>query len=144
MAEHHFRDPLAFEVLRILAFYFLGYNLLELCTSLFTSFQDTFSSGLMGFCQQFSTLIFVIVFRTTASLDIVSYSYAWIIGVAVAIVAGLVIVARKYRHVLTGAKLKRDGKFMKSYVKYALWAFLVVNVSVLLGSVNQQIVVNVL
>lgn len=89
----------AVEVLRILAFYFLGYNIIQLCTTIFVAFQDTFAQGLTNFIQQFSNLIFTVIFRLTASLTLVSYSTVWIIGVAVAIVVGVGLLIGKYRHV---------------------------------------------
>jgi hypothetical protein len=52
----------AVNILRILAFYFLGYNVIQLCSTIFVSFQDTFAQGLVGFSQQVSNLIFTLIF----------------------------------------------------------------------------------
>jgi len=85
----HFHDTGAIGVLRILAFYFLGYNIIQLCSTIFVAFQDTFAQGLTSFIQQFFNLIFTVVFRLTASLTLTSYSIVRMIGVAAAIVVGV-------------------------------------------------------
>ena len=62
MATVHFHDMGAVGVLRILAFYFLGYNIIQLCTTIFVAFQDTFAQGLTSFSQQFASLVFTVIF----------------------------------------------------------------------------------
>jgi O-antigen/teichoic acid export membrane protein len=99
LAAVHFHEPLAAQILKILAFVFLGSNLLTLCSTIFTSFQDTFASGLVNFANNAMTLVFTIIFRTMASLTTISFAYAWIIGVATAIIVGISILLGKYRHV---------------------------------------------
>jgi O-antigen/teichoic acid export membrane protein len=162
----HFHSPLAAQLLKILAFYFLGYNLLTLCSTIFTSFQDTFASGLVGFANSTMTLIFSIIFRATASLTTISFAYAWLIGVGTAIIVGLGILFGKYRKVffLSTYELQPSNTLplttsstssstsatsstrttLKQHFSYALWVFLVANVANLLGQVDQQVVVNVL
>ena len=94
-------------VLRILAFYFLGYNIIQLCTTIFVAFQDTFAQGLTGFMQQISNLIFTVIFWLTASLTLQSYSVVWIIGTAVGIVVGVGLLVGKYRHIFMKEKGER-------------------------------------
>jgi O-antigen/teichoic acid export membrane protein len=148
LAINHFHDLVAVDILRILAFYFLGYNIIQLCSTIFVAFQDTFSQGVVSFIQQISNLIFTLIFWGTASLTLVSYSVVWIIGIVVGIVVGVGILVGKYRHIfkIQDAKLKtQDSKVvLKHHFKYALWVFLVANVANLLGQVDQQVVVNVL
>jgi O-antigen/teichoic acid export membrane protein len=157
LATVHFHDMQAVGVLRMLAFYFLGYNILTLCSTIFTAFQDTFASGLTNFIQQISNLIWTLFFWGTASLTLFSYSVVWIIGVAVAISVGVGFLVGRYRFIfqkdetelsLTEPPLspltKGGSRVLKQHFKYALWVFLVANVANLLGQVDQQVVVNVL
>jgi O-antigen/teichoic acid export membrane protein len=149
LARVHFHDMAAVGVLRTLAFYFLGYNVIWLCKTIFLAFQDTFSQGFVDFMQQIFNLIFTVVFWLTASLTLESYSMVWIIGVAVAIITGVGILVKKYKHVFIASgnppllqEERRDT--LKQHFKYALWVFLVANVANLLGQVDQQVVVHVL
>ncbi|MDR2415495.1 MAG: oligosaccharide flippase family protein [Candidatus Peribacteria bacterium] len=152
LATLHFHDIQAVEVIRILAFYFLGYNILTLCSTIFTAFQDTFASGLTNFIQQISNLIFTIIFWTTASLTLTSYAVVWIIGVVVAIIVGVGFLVNTYRGVFIKEQhtpapiLSMTERIitLKQHFGYALWVFLVANVANLLGQVDQQVVVNVL
>ncbi|MDR2540470.1 MAG: oligosaccharide flippase family protein [Candidatus Peribacteria bacterium] len=157
LALHHFHDPLATQILKILAFYFFGLNIITLCSTMFVSFQDTFSQGLVSAIQQVVNLVFTVVFWATASLTVVSYAWVWIIGVVTAIVTGVSIVALKYREVfkreqkesyslfsITTGFSKEGKSTLKQHFKYALRVFLVANVASLLGQVDQQVVVNVL
>jgi O-antigen/teichoic acid export membrane protein len=86
----------------------------------------------------------------TASLTLTSYSVVWIIGTAVGIVVGIGFLIGKYRHIFCFSRsdvpLRLDWvkTTLKQHFSYALWVFLVANVSNLLGQVDQQIVVNVL
>ncbi|MDR0651129.1 MAG: oligosaccharide flippase family protein [Candidatus Peribacteria bacterium] len=151
LATVHFHDIGAEKVLKILAFYFLGYNIIQLCTTVFTAFQDTFAQGVTGFLQQISNLIFTIIFWLTASLTLTSYSMVWIIGTAVGIAVGIGILLGKYRNIFLPQKepsslyqKEQRKEVLKQHFKYALRVFLVANVANLLGQVDQQVVVNVL
>jgi O-antigen/teichoic acid export membrane protein len=101
LATVHFHDMEAIGVLRILAFYFLGYNIIQLCSTIFVAFQDTFAQGLVTFVQQISNLIFTVIFWLTASLTLMSYSVVWIIGTAVGIMVGVGLLIGKYRYVFS-------------------------------------------
>jgi len=97
LATVHFHDMKAAGVLKILAFYFLGYNIIQLCSTIFVAFQDTFAQGLTNFIQQFSSLIFTVVFWITASLTLTSYSIAWIVGTVAAIGVGVGLMVGRYQ-----------------------------------------------
>ncbi|MBQ7075021.1 hypothetical protein IJM86_08540 [bacterium] len=45
-----------------MAFYFLGYNVIQLCNTIFTAFQDTCAQGATDFTRQLGILIFTIFF----------------------------------------------------------------------------------
>ncbi|MDR0606830.1 MAG: oligosaccharide flippase family protein [Candidatus Peribacteria bacterium] len=160
LSIYHFHDPIAKQILQILAFYFFGVNVVTLCSTMFVSFQDTFSQGLVQSIQQIVNLVFTVIFWATASLTIVSYAWVRIIGTLTAILVGVGIVIGKYRYVFIRdinepplslasnlgrtALQKERLKTLKQHFKYALWVFFVANVATLLGSVDQQVVVNVL
>jgi O-antigen/teichoic acid export membrane protein len=152
LAINHFGDPIAADVLKILAFYFFGLNFITLCTTMFVSFQDTFSQGLTNSIQQIVNLTFTIIFRAMACLTVISFAQIRIIGVITSILTGGTLVRVKYRHVFRPdpedtflpQQLSIKKTVLKQHFNYAIRVFLVANVSNLLGNVGQQVIVNVL
>lgn len=152
LAIHHFHDPVASQILKILAFYFFGLNIITLCGTLFVSFQDSFSQWLTSAIQQVVNLIFTITFWSLSMLTVISYAWIRIIGVVTTIIVGWSIVLVKYRHIFCPSKdetflpneVSEVKSTIKTHFKYAIWVFLVANVSNLLWSVDLQVVSNVL
>lgn len=142
LAIHHFHAVEAENVIKVMSFYFLWYNLIQVCSSIFVAFQDTFSSGLIGFSNMFSVLIFSIIFRLWASFDVSLFALAWIIWTGIWIAIWLIQIFRKYSHLLKLPRDSIDKNIVSTQFKYAFWVFLTSNVWTLLWNVDQQLVVN--
>lgn len=142
LAIHHFHAIEATNVIKIMSFYFLWYNVIQVCSSIFVAFQDTFSSWLMQFCNMFSVLIFSILFRIFASFNVSLFALARIIWVAMWISIWLIQLFRKYSHLLKLPREEIDKSLISRQFKYAFWVFLTTNISTLLGNVDQQLVLN--
>ena len=142
LAIHHFHAVEATNVIKIMSFYFLWTNLLQVCSSIFVAFQDTFSSGLVWFSNIFSVLIFSVIFRISAGFNVSLFWLAWIIGVAVWILIWIIQILRKYNHLIKLPRDSIDKNLILTQFKYAFWVFLTANVSTLLWNVDQQLVVN--
>ncbi len=142
LAIHHFHAIEATNVIKVMSFYFLWYNLLQVSNSIFVAFQDTFNSWLMLFCNSFSVLIFSIIFRTFASFNVSLFALAWIIWVVIWISIWLIQLFRKYNHLLKLPRDAIDKNLISTQFKYAFWVFLTYNVWTLLWNVDQQLVVN--
>ena len=142
LAIHHFHEIAATNIIKVMSFYFLWYNLVQVCNYIFVAFQDTFSSGLVQFSNLFSVLIFSIIFRISASFNTSLFALAWIIWVAVWIWIWIVQFLRKYNHLLKLPRDKLDKNLISIQFKYAFWVFLTSNVWALLWNVDQQLVVN--
>lgn len=142
IAIHHFHTIEAINVIKIMSIYFLWYNLLQVSNSIFVAFQDTFSSWLTWFCNYFSILIFSIIFRAFANINVSLLALSRIIWVAVWIWIWLIQIFRKYKHLIQLPREKLDKKIVSTQFKYALWVFLTTNISTLLWNVDQQLVVN--
>ena len=142
LAIHHFHEIAATNVIKIMSFYFLWTNLIQVCNSIFVAFQDTFNSWLMSFCNSFSVLIFSVIFWISASFNVSLFALAWIIWVAVWIWIWLIQLFRKYNHLLKLPRDKLDKKLISTQFKYAFWVFLTYNVWTLLWNVDQQLVIN--
>lgn len=142
LAIHHFHEIAATNVIKIMSFYFLWYNLIQVCSSIFVAFQDTFSSWLVGFSNMFSALIFSVIFRIWASFNVSLFALAWIIWVGVWICIWLTQIFRKYKHLLQLEREKIDKNLISTQFKYAFWVFLTANIWTLLWNVDQQLVIN--
>ena len=142
LAIHHFHEIAATNVIKTMSFYFLWTNLLQVCSSIFVAFQDTFSSGLIGFSNMFSVLIFSVIFWLWASFDVSLFALAWIIWTGIWISIWLIQLFRKYSHLLKLPRDPIDRSIVSTQFKYAFWVFLTSNVWTLLWNVDQQLVVN--
>ena len=142
LAIHHFHSIEATNVIKIMSFYFLWTNLIQVCNSIFTSFQDTFSSGLISFSNIFSVLIFSIIFWISAGFNTTFFALSWIIWIAIWIWIGMIQIFRKYNHLIKLPRDKIDKNLVNTQFKYAFWVFLTANIWTLLWNVDQQLVVN--
>jgi len=142
IALHHFHTIEASQVIKIMSFYFLWYNLTQVCSSIFIAFQDTFNSWFMQFCNLFSVLIFSILFRVFASFNVSLFALAWIVWAGVWIWIWITQIFRRYKHLVQLQREKIDKNLISTQFKYALWVFLTSNIWTLLWNVDQQLVVN--
>ena len=142
LAIHHFHEISAENVIKIMSLYFLWYNLIQVSNSIFVAFQDTFDSWLMQFCNQFSVLIFSILFWIFASFNVSLFALSWIIWVAIWIAIWIIQIFRKYKYLIQLPREKLDKKIVSTQFKYAFWVFLTYNIWTLLWNVDQQLVVN--
>lgn len=142
LAIHHIHSIEATNVIRIMSFYFLWYNLIQICSTIFVAFQDTFNSWLVLFCNMFSALIFSIIFWIFASFNVSFFALSWIIWAAVWIWIWLIQISRKYKHLIKLPREQIDKNLISIRFKYAFWVFLTANIWTLLWNVDQQLVVN--
>lgn len=144
LAIHQFRSPEAAQVLRNLAFYFIGINFLSVFMSVFNSFQDAISYGLSEFTRMYTILAFTLIFRLTKTLTVDTFSIARISGIVIWLLVIGIIFLKKYRHTFQKGKLIFSWELIKTQLKYAFRVFLGANIGSLLGQVDQQIVINLL
>ncbi len=144
LAINHFRSPEAVQILRTLAFYFIGINFIGVFTSVYNSFQDAISLSLSELTRMYTILWFTLVFRLTKTLTVNTFSIARISGIVICLIVIGIIFLKKYRHTLQRGKFILSWELIKTQLKYALRVFLGANIWSLLGQVDQQIVINLL
>ena len=142
LAVNHFHSIEAVNLIKIMSLYFLWYNALQIFSTIFVAFQDTFSSWLLNFSNMFSVLIFSVLFRIFASFDIWIFALSRIVGIVVWILIWFMQIWRKYSHLLKLPRDKLDKNLISKQFKYALRVFLTANIGTLLWNVDQQLVVN--
>jgi len=117
---------------------------LQVFASIFISFQDTISNNLLDFSRSYAILIFTIVFWTWHTLTASSFTLSRISWLGIALIAGIIILWKKYGHTLQKGKFERDTSLIKRQFKYALRVFLWANIWSLLWQVDQQMIINIL
>ena len=142
LAENHFHNTESANVIKIMSFYFLGSNIIQVCSTFFSAFQDPFSTGIVEFSKMFSALVFSIIFRCFASFNVSLFALAWIIWIFIWISVWIIQFFRKYNHVLRIPREKIDKTILIRQFKYAFRVFLTANIWTLLWNIDQQLVVN--
>lgn len=144
LAQHHFHSPLAIDTIKTLARYFIWINIIQAFSSIFVSFQDTLSQGLVEFTRMFSIFWFTIAFWLTKMISLQNFSMIWVGGLVLAAIVCFVIFLKKYRHTFSKGTREFSGNLLKTQIKYAFRVFLGANVRMLFSQVDQQIIVNIL
>lgn len=144
LAQNHFHSPLAIETVKLLAWYFIWINIIQVLYSIFYSFQDTFSQGLIEFVRMFTIFWFSIIFWLTKSITLNHFSLAWIIGLWVSALVCIIIFVKKYGHTFKKWERELSSSLFKKQIKYAFRVFLWANVRTLFTQVDQQLIVNIM
>lgn len=144
LAQHHFHSPIAIDIIRILAWYFIGINIIQVLYSIFYAFQDTLSQWLIEFTRMFTIFLFTAGFRLTRTLTIHNFSIIWIIWLSFSAVMCSIIFLKKYGKTFSLGKIEFDKSLLKKQIKYAFRIFLWANVWTLFTQVDQQFIVNIL
>lgn len=145
LATHHFNDPKASELLKIFSLFFLGTNLLHICTALFSATQNTKLQKSSEFIRIFSSLIFTLLLFVLDRGSLFYYSWAWIAGLFVAILfAGYFFYKNYFIPYLKNTPTTYDKDLKKNFIKYAVPVFLTANISLLLSQIDSQLITNML
>lgn len=141
LATHYFHSESAIIALKYFCFYFLGINLFQTLQSIFIAIQDTFSNQLIEVVRQRCIVGFTIFFFLTGKASIERYSLNWVLWLLVWIIIALILFKKKHSKELLQWNFEFDKVVAKEYVKYALWCFIWLGVSVIFGNLIQQFII---
>lgn len=145
IALWQFHSPHAVEILKIIAFFFLGQNLLHLSISLFSATQDTKLQKWVDFIRMISTVILTISLFFLDIWTLKYYTYAWVIGLFIAlIISGFLAYRKYYVPYFRNIPIKKDIALRKSFLIYAFPTFLSANVATILSQIDSQLVTKIL
>ncbi len=144
LAVNHFHSVEAGNLIRIMCLYFIGINFIQVFSSFFVSFQDTFSWQLLEFARMRSTLLFVVIFLLLDQLTLLSAGWARIIWIGASLTCCAVLFFRNYRKAIEPWKFSFDTSIIKKHMNYAFWTFLGANATTLIAQIDQQMVINIL
>ena len=143
---NHMNTLEAVPVFKMLSFYFLWYNILQLCSVIFISFQDTFSQGAVDFVKQLGALTFTLIYRGSNALSPTTYATSRILWVVLWILLWVFLLGKKYyklfKKVSFPQTLLEKKTILKIHFSYALIVFLTTNIGTVLWQVDLQIVNN--
>lgn len=138
---HYFESQTAVVLLKYFSIYFLANNLIQVFSSIALSFQDTFASQLIWFVNSWVTVGIVAVFFFLNQYIIVNYGLAFVVALVAGMLVAVVFYAKRYSSFFGKWKWIFDKKVMKPYIAYSLWTFLSMNAIILLGQIDQQMVI---
>ncbi len=141
LATNYFHSESAVIALKYFCFYFLWINLFQTLQSIFIAIQDTFSNQFIEFVRQWSIVWFTMLFFFTGKASVQWYSLNWVLWLIIWIIVALILFRKKHAKELLQWKFEYDKKVAKEYVKYALWCFVWLEVSVIFGNLIQQFVI---
>ena len=141
----HFKDAQAAEILRIMSMFFLGSNILHICTALFSATQNTKLQKSTEFVRLASTLALMAGIFFLDIGNLILYAWIWILGVVIAILfAGFFAYEKYYVEYLKNIPTEKDTILRKDFIKYAIPTFLTANISLILSQIDAQLVTGIL
>ncbi len=140
-AIHYFHSSDAKIILQYFCLYFFAVNIFQVLGAVFLAFQDTFNNKLVEFVRIMGIFLFTGGFFLLQQHTIITYAFGWIIGLFIAVLITWYIFFRKYWKIFSKGKVVYDKPMLRRFRKYSLWTFVSVNVGVLFGLVDQQMVI---
>lgn len=139
----HFKNPVAKDVLQIMALFFLGLNLMQVATIIFSASQDTKLQKGIEFFRMFMTVVGIGWLTFLHQWNIINYVWAWVGAIYVTVFFAWIIgYSRYYKPYFYGVSEHKDHTLRKTFIKYSLWTFVWANIWVLLHQLDQQILQN--
>ena len=139
LAIHYFQSENAALILKYFCIYFIGNNIFQVLQTTFNAFQKTFEYEFVDFIRWWAIFFFTVFCFFTGRGTIEWYSLNWVIWIAAGIIVALILY-KKYRKELMKWNFTRDTPMLKTYTKYALWAFIWTSISTLFWQIIQQMV----
>lgn len=141
LSVNYFHSPESANIIKIFCLYFLGVNFFNMLYSIYIAFQDVVQYKLIEFIKSYITLGFTFCFFLLGSLNITTFTWAWIIGLWASLAISFIIFLRKYTYTLKKGEIERDRELIRKQMKYAFRVFIGINVAWLLWQLDQQFVI---
>lgn len=131
-------------IVRYFSLYFLWVNLYQVLYSVFLSYQDTFSYKFVEFVRMWGSLMFIFVLYLYGFESIVWFAWWWIVGLAVSLIACLLIFWLYYNEFWIFGRINVHDGIIADIKSYALWAFIGINAGNLLFTIDKAMVIALL
>lgn len=140
LALWHFKSPIAKDVIQVMSLYFLGWNLMQIGTILFSVSQNAKLQKGLDFFRMLMTAIGIGGLSFAWLGNLLSYAWIWILAVFLAVIFSFFL-SYKYYYVIyfQHVKMQVDPVLRLTFIKYSLGTFLTANIGTLLHQLDQQI-----
>lgn len=143
LADWHFKNPLATEVIQVMSLFFVGLNMMQISTILFSATQNTKFQKWADFFRLFMTMIGMLGLFLLDQWSLLHYAWAWIIGLFLGVILSLILNYRYYYvPYFSNISAQCDTSTRNAFIKYSLATFLTANIGTLLHMLDQQILQN--
>lgn len=140
IADNHFKNPLVTDILFISGFYFIGINILQITTAIFSVVQNTKLQKWMEFIRigLVATVTCILFFTDLGTMN--AYMWSWLSGVIVtAIISVTLAYIYYYRPYFSQEKAYLPKDERTYFVKYALATLFTTNIAIMLSQVDMQL-----
>lgn len=100
--------------------------------------QNIKAQKTIEFLRLFTTMIGTLILFFSDTGNIYQYTWMWIIGVYIGVIAANIITYRGYYRYFRGIKIQFEKKLLKSFVTYSFATLFTANVAVVLQQVDMQ------
>lgn len=140
LGTHYFHHERVVPVLQILSLFFIGIHLTQIQTTLFSAIQDTKSMKWVEFLRMFSTSIIISILWFTDQGNLLSYTWAWITWVFIAVISGAFLSISLLKKEEFRTPIVYQKQDIKSFILYSLGTLFTANVGVVLHQVDMQFI----
>lgn len=138
---HYFDSIQAKDALKIFAFFFLGINIFQVCSTFFLAVQNTFLYKIVDFVRIGFVLLSALFIFLSEQWSLTQYSYTWVVGLYIGIIFSLSIFFWKYYiPYLKNEKVIWSKELFFNIFKYSLSIFLWLQASVILSQIDMQMI----
>lgn len=143
LAIWHFKDPIAADVIRVMSLFFLGLNMMQITSVIFSASQNTKLQKWTEFFRMFMTVIGIAGLFFMNQWDLLSYAWAWIIAIYLTVIfISILGYIYYYRPYFRWVKVLQDIELRKTFITYSLGTFVWTNIGTLLHQLDQQILLH--
>jgi O-antigen/teichoic acid export membrane protein len=142
LGEFYFHHEKASQVVRIFSIYFLFFNAFQIITWVASAFQKTLLEKGAHFIQVFVTSLSAVIVFLLFPNSIIHYAWIRVIGLIAAVVVGSIWYYKLFKQFISFPTLNFniEKSERKEIFNYAGILFLTINVSMLLGQADLQMV----
>lgn len=141
-ALHYFKDPDSIFLLYNFLLFFIAANIIQICTTIAISIQNTFIQTLITTIWRRTTAIFIVWLFFCDYQTLEYYQWWFILGNVVACIYWLISMWKKYYNELFSGTIYWNKKYLSGFLWYSLWTFIAMSSHLLLGHIDQQMVVS--
>lgn len=143
LAVWHFKNPIAWDVIRVMSLFFLWINMMQVSGIIFSASQNTkFQKG-TEFFRMFVTMLGICWLFFLDQWSLLHYAWVWIIGLYIAVIfISILGYIYYYKPYFQWVAIHHDTELRSTFLKYSLWTFVWANIGTLLHNLDQQILQN--